>query len=59
MKAKAMQEQKKGTVLLPVRITPEQNDYLRDFVRQGMFSSRQEAVRFFISEKMLREKTQH
>ncbi|MBI2675661.1 MAG: hypothetical protein HYX24_04340 [Candidatus Aenigmarchaeota archaeon] len=47
---------RKETLLVPVRITQEQNRYLQEFVEKGMFSSRQDAIRFMISEKMLREK---
>lgn len=43
------------TVLVPVRITQRQDDFLKSFVRDGMFSSRQEAIKYFISEKMLRK----
>ncbi len=54
MAAKTLQKLKSGTIVLPVRITREQDFYLRGFVQKGMFSSRQEAIRFFISEKMIR-----
>ncbi len=47
---------RKETLLVPVRITHEQNRYLESFVEKGMFSSRQDAIRYMISEKMLREK---
>ncbi len=42
------------TVLVPVRITQQMDQFLRGFVSRGMFSSRQEAIKYFISERMLR-----
>lgn len=54
MRTKTVQKEmlRKGMVMLPVRITHKQNIYLKEYVQRGMFSSRQEAIRFFISEKM-------
>lgn len=42
------------SILVPVRITQKQDEFLKAFVRRGMFSSRQEAIKYFISEKMLK-----
>jgi len=44
--------ERKKTVLIPVRVTIEQNNFLKKQVEKGHFSSRQEAIRFLIAEKM-------
>ncbi len=43
------------SVLVPCRVTNEQDAFLRGQVDKGFFSTRQDAIRFYITEKMKAE----